>query len=389
MSEKINQKLDVSLVSVIMPTYNSAKFIGAAIESVINQTYSNFELIIIDDGSTDNTKEIIESYNDSRIFYFYQDNMDKAIARNNGIKKASGKFICFLDSDDYYFPNKLTDQLTFLKNRPGIDLVVGNYIRVDETDVLIRKNELNPNKFIGLKPFLFGNPFPIHSSLIRSEYVKKIGGFDEKLKGGEDWDFHFRLALKGCKMEMIDTIVCAYRFQKNAVTKTNELYCKRMVEIVNNFFLNSSLQSNMKRNEAEAKARVHYRLAARCLVADQIELGFQYLLKALKYDSNRDSCSFSKINYALIFWINHLQIKQRIKQLNNIYENLPPEIREMNRSKKYVYYRVRVDVFVSKIRNKSIYSIISSGASLLRCHFWYLIKDALLFIPKRLFAKMI
>lgn len=93
--------------SIILPTYNRAAFIAQAIDSVLNQTYSDFELIIIDDGSKDNTKEVVASFNDERVSYYFQENQERSVARNNGIQKAKGQYICFLDSDDYYLPNHL------------------------------------------------------------------------------------------------------------------------------------------------------------------------------------------------------------------------------------------------------------------------------------------
>lgn len=93
--------------SVIIPTYNRAYLIQAAINSVLTQTFGNFELLIVDDGSTDNTREVIERNKDSRIRYLYQPNAERCAARNNGIKNARGLYICFLDSDDYYLPNRL------------------------------------------------------------------------------------------------------------------------------------------------------------------------------------------------------------------------------------------------------------------------------------------
>lgn len=91
-----------------MPVFNRQDFIKVAIDSVIIQSFTNWELIIVDDGSTDNTAKVIKSIDDSRIRYVYQENQERSVARNNGIKKASGEYICFLDSDDYYEPNYLT-----------------------------------------------------------------------------------------------------------------------------------------------------------------------------------------------------------------------------------------------------------------------------------------
>jgi glycosyltransferase involved in cell wall biosynthesis len=93
--------------SIITPTYNRAKFINKALESVLKQTFLDFEYIIIDDGSTDNTRGIIETFSDNRIRYIYQENQERSAARNHGIDLANGEYICFLDSDDYYLENHL------------------------------------------------------------------------------------------------------------------------------------------------------------------------------------------------------------------------------------------------------------------------------------------
>ena len=98
----------VPFFSVVIPTYNRARMIAKAIESVLEQEFDNWELIIVDDGSTDNTKEVISKYTDGRIRYIYQDNTERSAARNNGINKAHGKYICFLDSDDYFLKDHLS-----------------------------------------------------------------------------------------------------------------------------------------------------------------------------------------------------------------------------------------------------------------------------------------
>lgn len=93
--------------SIVIPTYNRAAFLPKAIESVLNQTYTNWELIIVDDGSTDNTREVVSQYNDGRITYIYQQNAERSAARNNGIAHAKGDYVCFLDSDNVMLPNRL------------------------------------------------------------------------------------------------------------------------------------------------------------------------------------------------------------------------------------------------------------------------------------------
>ena len=93
--------------TIIIPTYNRAAFLPNAIESVLAQTYTNWELIVVDDGSTDNTKDVVSQYSDSRIIYIYQQNAERSAARNNGIAHAKGDYVCFLDSDNVMLPNRL------------------------------------------------------------------------------------------------------------------------------------------------------------------------------------------------------------------------------------------------------------------------------------------
>lgn len=120
------------IVSVIMPSFNTGRFIKEAINSVINQTYTNWELIIVDDCSNDDTNEIINSFEDSRIKYLKNDtNMGAAICRNRALKEAKGKWIAFLDSDDLWKKDKLEKQISFME-KGGYDFSYTNYIEMDE-----------------------------------------------------------------------------------------------------------------------------------------------------------------------------------------------------------------------------------------------------------------
>ena len=119
--------------SIIIPTYNRASFLPKAIESVLAQTYTEWELIIVDDGSTDNTKEVVSKYNDSRITYIYQKNAERSAARNNGILHANGNYICFMDSDGYLAANRLELLKVAIENS-------GNQEAIFYTDIQFKKN---------------------------------------------------------------------------------------------------------------------------------------------------------------------------------------------------------------------------------------------------------
>ena len=158
--------------SIIIPTFNREKFIIKAIESVVSQTFDNWELLIIDDGSTDNTNEVIQSFNDKRIIYKYQENQERSIARNNGIKYAKGEWICFLDSDDEFLPNHLNvffkiincnskkiqffyslkTNESFIHNENKFDLIFSSSIHSQQVCInkkVFSEHYFNPNRKIG------------------------------------------------------------------------------------------------------------------------------------------------------------------------------------------------------------------------------------------------
>jgi glycosyltransferase involved in cell wall biosynthesis len=182
-------------VSVIIPTHNRASFLKEAIESVLNQEYSNFELIIIDDGSTDNTREIIKLF-EGKLKYYYQPHQGVSPARNAGLKLARGNFITFLDSDDLWKKEKLRIQMEFMKRHSEVKVCYTE-------EIWIRKGmRVNPKKkHKKYSGWIFDKVIPIcllslSSALFRKEIFKEIGVFDESLPVCEDYDLGLRIACK-------------------------------------------------------------------------------------------------------------------------------------------------------------------------------------------------
>lgn len=182
-------------VSVIIPTYNRASFLKEAIESVLNQEYSDFELIIIDDGSTDSTRKIIEQY-EGKLRYYYQPHKGVSPARNAGLRLARGNFIAFLDSDDLWKKEKLKIQIEFMKNHSEAMVCYTE-------EIWIRKGvRVNPKKkHKKHSGWIFDKVVPIcllslSSALFRKKLFEKIGVFDENLPTCEDYDLGLRIACK-------------------------------------------------------------------------------------------------------------------------------------------------------------------------------------------------
>lgn len=182
------------LVSVVIPTYNKAQYLKKAIESVLNQTYKAIEMIIIDDGSTDNTQQVVKSFNDPKIIYIWQKNKGPAAAKNTGIKKAQGKYIAFLDSDDLWLEEKLEKQLEFMEKNPEMSLLGTGCYEIDSQGKILGK-KIFPKKNENLQKILIRyNPFIQSSVLVKKEVFDKIKGYDENFSESEDYEFWLRVA---------------------------------------------------------------------------------------------------------------------------------------------------------------------------------------------------
>lgn len=176
-------------VSVILPTHNRAKRLTRAVESVLNQNLKNFELIIVNDGSTDGTSKMILKFKDSRIVYLEKPHGGVSAARNFGLAMAKGKYISYLDDDDVYYLNHLELLSGFLDKHPHIGLVYGN------VHFKTRKEIFLPYSFDYSKERLeIDNIIPTQALMHKKECLKKAGFFDENLSVGEDWDLWLRIS---------------------------------------------------------------------------------------------------------------------------------------------------------------------------------------------------
>ena len=212
-----------SLVSVIMPTYNHAKFIGKAIESVLNQTYKNFELIIIDNYSEDETGKIAAPYKDDRISYLkFRNNGIIAASRNYGIKHSHGDYIAFLDSDDLWLPEKLEKQIEVFKNTKEVAMVYARYKTIKESiissDIFPKDNRYKSGNIF--KSLYLWNFIVCSSVMVKKSVLNQIGLFDTNsaLIAIEDTDLWLRIALKYKIKCTNDSSLLLYRIQRQGIS---------------------------------------------------------------------------------------------------------------------------------------------------------------------------
>jgi len=198
-------------VSVVIPTYNRAHFIGTAIESVLAQTFADFELIVVDDGSTDETSQIVSGFlHDPRIIYIRQDNRGRSHARNRALGLARGSYIAFLDSDDSYLPEKLARQVAFLDTRPDIDMLYTSAICVDDTGKPLENQPYQAHAEGDIYQLIaFFQPLTITlpTVMVRREVMDRVGGFDVDMERFEDTDLWRRIA-KSHRVGAMTEVTC-------------------------------------------------------------------------------------------------------------------------------------------------------------------------------------
>lgn len=193
---RIDLKMETkALVSVIIPTYNRGYCLGDAIRSVLSQTVTDFELLVIDDGSTDNTREVVKNFQRTRYFRLPANN-GVSTARNFGIQRAKGRYICFLDSDDSWAPGKLEAQVDWMESHPQCDICYTDEIWIRKgvrVNPMKKHQKHSGNIFRHCLPLCTVSP---SSVMVRASLFKETGAFDEALPVCEDYDLWLRLSLR-------------------------------------------------------------------------------------------------------------------------------------------------------------------------------------------------
>ena len=203
--------LNPPLVSVIIPVFNAECFLADALNSVISQAYPNLELIVVDDGSTDRSREIIE-HTPGKIRYLQQENRGPAAARNRGIEVAEGDIFAFQDADDIWPPRKLHIQLATLDKDPALEIVLGRVQRVQSSEGGFSLTDEAPSFGVNLA-----------ASIFRRSAFARVGHFDEHLRFSEDVDWFMRARERGVRMATIEDVTLLYRIHDQNMTRDKAL----------------------------------------------------------------------------------------------------------------------------------------------------------------------
>ena len=217
------------LVSVIMPVYNASKYVEEAVASVLNQTYQNFELLVIDDGSKDNSLELIKSFDDPRLHVFTQMNQGANVARNRGLYESKGEYVKFLDSDDVLYPDALKTQVEQMASLADNEEVFGDFDFIDENGKVfyhhVLDEELLQKLMDSQDQWMFRYWYMVTTCpLHRRKNLLQVGGFDVSLRGHQERMLHVTMSLTGVKFVYRPGAIYGYR----SYIADNRLSCARL-----------------------------------------------------------------------------------------------------------------------------------------------------------------
>ncbi len=240
-------------VSVIVPVYNGDRYLIDAIDSILVQTFQDLEIIVVDDGSTDNSPQIAQRY-DSVVHYLSQTNQGVAASRNLGLAAAKGDYIAFLDQDDIFLPHKLSSQVDLLEQNPKLGMVNSGWEIIDRAGEVksavkpwLQIPNLSSANLIVWKPVFLG------AMLFRRSWLERLNGFNTTLEQTPDVDLVMDLANIGCPAAWVEQTTVQYRQHEANASKNTLLQAQELNQITAKFFARSNLSPEIKALESESR----------------------------------------------------------------------------------------------------------------------------------------
>lgn len=269
-----------SLVSVVIVTYNKEDTLASAIESVLRQTFQDFEILVVDDGSTDGTSQIVGSFG-SKVRYLPKQNGGTGSARNLGIREARSPFVAFLDGDDLWLPNKLELQMAAFEREPEILAVQCGAYCVNPCLEVLEERTCTPIRDT-LLDFLLFNNLPAFASavVVRRNTLLALGGFGEDLVILSDWDMACRLARAGT-LRSVSELLVLYRHYPSNQSRSVDIHIESGEKSLRRFFKDPTLDRSIRRRESLVWARFYAMLSGGYLRNGDYPKAFSWTRKAL------------------------------------------------------------------------------------------------------------
>jgi hypothetical protein len=330
---KGNNAQTMSKVSVIIPAYNQGAYLKEALESVLAQTYPDFEAIVVDDGSTDTTSKVVHAYSDLRICYVYQENRGLSAARNTGIRHAQGEYLTYLDSDDLFLPEKLALLASELESRPDLGFVAGQAIPIDEQGHRIGKIYDAPIPEDTTR-LLLSNPLHVGSVMLRREWQDKAGFFDETLRSYEDWDMWLRLVRLGCKTGWVPRPVSLYRFHTAQMTRNSAQMTAATLKVLDKIFSDPTLPESWRQMRDRAYSQAHLRAAASFYHAGDYPTAYFHMNETVRLNPGLLEEEAEPLARHLAALANSPKNLDPLSFVENIYNHLPDSLNVLHRRRR-------------------------------------------------------
>lgn len=343
----------MSTVSVIIPAYNQGHFLAEAVNSVLAQTYAHFEIIVVDDGSTDDTAVVAHRFTDPRVRYVYKQNGGLSSARNEGLRHAQGNYISYLDSDDCFLPEKLQILTDELSARPDVGFVAGQAVPVDEHGRHIGKLFDTPLP-ADSKQLLLGNPLHVGSVLLRRHWQEKAGFFDESLRSYEDWDMWLRLAHAGCRMHSVPTPVSLYRFHTAQMTRDGRQMSTATFAVLDKLFSDPTLPPEWLAMKERAYAQAYLRKTAQAYLGRDYAAAQDSLRQAVALNPQLIADDGAALAQQFAAWIELPKTSDKIAFLEDIYNNLPPQLAVLRARRRRELGRVAIEAAFAAYEKKQL-----------------------------------
>lgn len=315
-------------VSVIIPSYNYADYVAEAVKSVLDQTFTDFEVIVVDDGSKDHTAEVISRFTDKRVKYIYQENGGLPAARNTGIKASAGELLAFLDADDKFHPQKLQTQVAFLDENPAVGLTYNSRITVASSGdyLLLRPAPVT----VTLADLMLGYPFAPSDVVIRKRWAFKVGLFDESfVANSEDLNFHLRLMLEGCKFAGVPRVLAFRKIHTGRIFRNIAIKMQTYLRALETVFGDARCPAEVLAIRDLAYANHYLTWSYQALVQEETALGQDYLKETIRLNPTIVNDYGTKI-VSYFVWASLSDGSDHETALRRVFKQLPSELTHLS-----------------------------------------------------------
>jgi glycosyltransferase involved in cell wall biosynthesis len=293
-------------VSVVITSYNYARFIGQAIQSVLDQTYRDLQIIVVDDGSTDETRAVLDRFG-SAITCIYQQNQGKSAALNQGLALAQGQYVAFLDSDDYWLPDAVAARVAAFEAEPTIGVVYGRARVIDEKGQFQPYTLGAPEPYPGqtFKSLLCGVFVYFLTLMVRRDCLQAVGGrFDPDFGTTNDWELYLRLS-RVCRFHYLNRPLACYRVHSSNWSSNPALMAEQMTRLIDRTLAATDLPNEVQKAKDMIYRNLYTSIALEYLKAGRGREALGYLFKAARV---------SRRPVRAAAWAGYLALAQQLSQ---------------------------------------------------------------------------